>query len=367
MKNLGLLILLALIIVSCQKHKGYRITGNVSGFPDSTTIYLRNLSTDETFDSTTIINGQFLLQGHLQDEPEQIWLNARVDGEFIYTNLLIGNENITVEGDIKDFPWHVNINGSKTQDDHNALRDLTKSFNIEREKLVHYYFALPADEQQKRSNEIWGEIRVIDDTTRAIRIAYLKSHINTYPGIITLGYLKRSMPKDTVQKLFNQLTEELKASKYAKVIDIYLNEKISQIGDVCHDFEAYDKNDQLLKFSALKGKYVLLDFTTAHCGACIQSIEELHQINDSYSDSLQIVSFYGDAKKEFWLNSLERDSVSWLSLWDGKGRYSETYIKYGVQGFPTFFLIDPQGKIIDKWSGYGKGLLENKLKRFKGN
>ena len=27
-------------------------------------------------------------------------------------------------------------------------------------------------------------------------------------------------------------------------------------------------------------------------------------------------------------------------------------------------LIDPNGKIIDLWSGYGKGMLENKLKRF---
>ena len=55
-------------------------------------------------------------------------------------------------------------------------------------------------------------------------------------------------------------------------------------------------------------------------------------IDKTYSDSLEIISFSGDSKKDIWLNSLKRDSVTWISLWDGKGRYSETYIKYGIQG-----------------------------------
>jgi hypothetical protein len=36
-----------------------------------------------------------------------------------------------------------------------------------------------------------------------------------------------------------------------------------------------------------------------------------------------------------------------------------------VQGYPSFLLFDPKGKIIDKWIGYEKGFLENKLSRFK--
>lgn len=367
MKNSIQLILILLVIsaISCQKQKGYLITGKVTGFPDSTIVYLRNLSTDETFDSTLVMNGEFQLSGQLQDEPEQIWFNTRIDNEFIYANLLMGNEKIKIEGDIKDFPWNVSITGSKRQDDFNNLRDLTKTFDIKRDSLVQEYFKLPPEAQQEKGNEIWKEIRTLDDTTYALRVGFVKSHINTYSGIINLGYLKNSMPKDTVKALFDKLSDELKASKYAKVVEIYLNEKIAEIGDTYHDFMAFDKNGDTIRFSSLIGNYVLLDFTTAYCGPCITSAEELRIIDNTYSDSLVIVSFSGDSKKENWLNSLKRDSVSWMSLWDGNGRYSETSIKYGVQGFPTFFLIDPQGIIIDEWSGYGKGSLENRLNKFK--
>lgn len=361
-----ILILFTILIISCQKQDSYIITGALTGFPDSTMIYLRNLSTDQTFDSTLVIKNKFQFKGQLQDVPEQIWLNTEVDNKFIYTNLLIGNENIKIEADISDFPWHVKITGSKTQDDFNYLRDLTKSYDIQRDSIVKSFFKLSPKEQQEKGKNIWGvKIKALDDTTRALRIEYVKSHINTYPGIINLGYLKKSLPRDTVQALYNQLDDKIKASKYARVVEIYLHAKISEIGDYCHDFKALTNDEDTVSFKDLTGKYVLLDFTSAYCGPCMQSAEELRLIDRTYSDSLVIISFSGNKKKDTWLKSLERDSVTWTSLWDGKGTYSETYIKYGVSGFPTFFLIDPKCKIIDKWTGYGKGSLENKLKRFK--
>ena len=362
-----ILIISTIALFSCNKPNRYVITGNLTGFPDRTMIYLKNLSTDETFDSTLLVKNKFKLVGQLNSVPEQLWLNAKVDNQFIYTNLLIGNEDVQINGDIKDFPWTVEISGSKTQDDFNYLRNLTNPFNIKRDSLVQSFLKLPQNLQQEKGKEIWDRIKTIDDTTLSINIAYIKSHIDTYPGIINLGYFKNSLPKDTVLALYNKMSDEIKASKYAKIVEIYLNEKISEIGDTYHDFEAFTINGDKTKFSKLVGKYILLDFTGAYCGPCIQSVDELKLIDNKFSDSLLIVSVSTDTKKEIWLSSLKRDSASWISLWDGKGTYSETYIKYGVRGIPTFFLIDPFGKIIDKWTGYGKGSLENKLKRFKNN
>lgn len=357
-------LIIASIATSCNNQKGYVITGQLTGFPDSTMLYLQNLSTQDNFDSALIIKNKFAFRGYLQNEPEQIWLNTIVDGKFLYTNLLIGNENVSIKGDIKDFPLDVKISGSKTQEEYTYYQNLTKTLQIERDSLVKTFLALSPETQEIRGKEIWDKIKIIDDTTHAINVFYVKSHLNTFTGIIQLGYLKTSFTKDSLKAMYERLSPEIKASRYAKIIEIYLREKISEIGDQYHDFEAFNKDDKKVKFSELTGKYILLDFTSAGCGPCIQSAEDLRIIDETFSDSLIIVSFSGDSKKDLWINSLKRDSVTWISLWDGKGTYSETWIKYGVQGIPAFFLISPNGKIIDKWLGYGKGSLINKLKRF---
>jgi peroxiredoxin len=366
MKKLSIvLLIISVITASCNKQNGYVITGELTGFPDSTILYLQNLSTQDNFDSARIINNKFVFRGQLQNVPEQIWLHTTVDRQFLYTNLLIGNEKISIHGDIEDFPRDLKISGSKVQEEYSYFMDLTKELQVKRDSLVKAFLELPPEIQEANEKEIWDKIKVIDDTTYAINVSYVDSHLNTFPGVIELGYLKKSYSKDSLQAMYNRLSPEIKASRYAKIIEIYLREKISEIGDMYHDFEAMNRDEEKVKFSELTGKYILLDFTGAGCGPCIQSAHELRIIDKTFNDSLAVVSFSGDAKKDIWLNSLKRDSVTWLSLWDGKGTSSETWIKYGVQGIPTFFLIAPDGKIIDKWAGYGEGLLINKLKRFK--
>ncbi|MBD0833778.1 TlpA disulfide reductase family protein [Aestuariibaculum sediminum] len=365
--KLILSICFVITIIACgekeKKEEMFTISGQVTGFPDGTKFYLRNLATDAVFDSAIVRNNTFKFKGSLASPPEQIWLNTTVDKKFIYTNLLIGNDNITVKGDISDFPWNVNIRGSKTQEDFNYSQSLTKENNIKRDSLVQAFMKLPQERQQEIGAEIWKKIGKIDSVTQVSRINYIKSHPDTYTSVIELGYLKNQLPKDTIQQIFKNYTPEIKESKYAKVVEIYLKENIVNIGDKYHDFEGMNQKGEMVKFSNIRGEYTLLDFTAAYCGPCIQAADELVEINKEYSDSLKIVSFTQDPKKDVWLKSLERDKVAWNSIWDGKGRYSETSIKYGIQGIPTFVLINPEGIIIDKWSGYGKGSIIGRLEK----
>lgn len=362
-----LTVCVVIFITACsekeKKKEHFTIVGQVSGFPDGTKFYLLNLATDAVFDSTTVKNNKFKFEGHLYSPPEQIKLNATIDNKRIYTNLLIGNDDIIVKGDILDFPWNVDIKGSKIQEDFNHSQNITKEYNIKRDSLVESYMKLPQDKQEEIGEGIWREIGKIDSITTALRIDYIKSHPNTYTSVIELGYLKNEVPKDTIQKIYDTYASEIKESKYAKVIEVFLRENISNVGDKYHDFQGLNRIGEKVKFSDIKGEYALLDFTAANCGPCIQAAEELLEINNDYSDSLTIISFSLDPKKDVWLKSLERNRVAWNSIWDGEGKYSETPIKYGIQGIPTFVLIDPNGIIIDKWSGYGKGNIVSRLEK----
>ena len=101
----------------------------------------------------------------------------------------------------------------------------------------------------------------------------------------------------------------------------------------------------------------MLNFTSLHCGACGLAAEELVETYKKYGNFLKIVNFSLNVNKDHWKQSLERDKVTWNSVWDGKGMFSEVTTKYGVQGMPTFFLIDEKGIIIEKWEGYNKNFI----------
>jgi peroxiredoxin len=366
MKSPFLFILIGSVILfnSCKRTDGYKITAELTGFPDSTIFYLNSSTTEENFDSAILVHGKALFEDKMEDPPDLIRLTAIVNNEHKYCNLFIGNDIVKVEGDIKDFPWNVKITGSKTQDELDQLQNSIKSNEMKRDSMAQAFFSLSPQLQEETGKVVWDSINKLDSITYLVRVQFIKSHINSYAGILNLTWFMNTLPKDTIRTLFNELTPEFKSSRYAKKVQVYLKEKISEIGDQYHDFEATNKDGQPIKFSSFTGKYLLLDFTSANCGPCVRSAEELRMIHKTYNDSLVIISFSIDPKKETWLKSLERDSVTWTSLWDGQGTFSETYIKYGINGVPAFFLIDPKGKIVDKWMGYGKGSLEEKLGRF---
>lgn len=114
--------------LACGGPKGYVIRGEVTGFPDSTMLYLANLNTQTTVDSALVVDGRFQMRGVLAEEPERMQLYTQVDQRHIYAPLLIGNDNIEVKGDIGDFPFQVSVSGSKYQDQAEAVNALSREY-----------------------------------------------------------------------------------------------------------------------------------------------------------------------------------------------------------------------------------------------
>lgn len=243
------------------------------------------------------------------------------------------------------------------------MRDLTAALDDRRDSLVNLIVALPPDSQKTQGIALWGVVNGIDDTTQQLQIGFIKAHVNTYAALTTLMYLKERMPKDTVAALYERMPEELKHSPYGQALNVFIRNKVPEVGDRYVDFKAEDQHGDTIALSSLMDKYVLLDFSAAYCGPCIQSAKELRQVNREYGDSLRIITFSTDVKRDLWQSAIKRDSVTWVSLWDGKGRFGETYLKYGINAVPIFILISPQGKVLDKLDGYGDGALKVMLKK----
>ncbi|MEJ7559312.1 MAG: TlpA disulfide reductase family protein [Pedobacter sp.] len=362
MKN-ALLLIFACCCFTFARAQQYSIIAHVTGFPDGTKFYLNDVDIDTDIDSALIRNNSFSLKGTLGESPRSLWVSTVFNNKTYYFSLLMGNEKVSVKGDIKDFPFDLKITGSKTQDGHNKLISLIKEGYKQRNPLVEEYFALKGD--SARAKAVQTIIAKLDSVDKATRMNYVRQNLNSYSGLNALFDLKDDFPADTMRLFYKSINPEFRNSRFGKRIDTYIKVgKILEEGDAFYDFAALDKEGNKHQLSDIKGKYILLDFSATYCGPCIASLPELTEVSRKYANQLTVITFSGDGGKETWLRGLNRDQPQWLSLWDGKGSYGETAIKYGVSGYPSFVLINPERKIVSKWIGYDKGIVLKKIESF---
>lgn len=167
--------------------------------------------------------------------------------------------------------------------------------------------------------------------------------------------------KEDVQQLYDRLDAAQKETSEGKSVYLALNPPtVVKAGEEAVDADMYDLEGKVHRLAEFRGKYVLLDFWSRGCGPCIMSQPELKEISERYKDSLEVVSLSIENRKG-WEEASKSHAMTWNNWNDLEGT-NGLYARYGVRGIPHFVLISPEEKVIDSWSGYGKGLLKLKVK-----
>ena len=103
-----------------------------------------------------------------------------------------------------------------------------------------------------------------------------------------------------------------------------------------------------------------MDFWSRGCGPCLMAQPELEELAEKFRDSLHVISISLEVSEKGWKEAI-RD-LKGIQLCDFKGE-GGLIASYGFDGIPKFVVIGPDGKILDKWTGYGKGIFEARLKK----
>lgn len=121
------------------------------------------------------------------------------------------------------------------------------------------------------------------------------------------------------------------------------------------DFTLKDINGKQVALSEHRGKVIFVDFWASWCPPCRNSIPEVEKLYDRYKDERVLVlgiNVEGDASaaKKFAASKGMRYTVL---VGD-----QQTARAYKVSGIPAFFIIDPEGKLVQRYTGFQPGMYD---------
>ena len=160
---------------------------------------------------------------------------------------------------------------------------------------------------------------------------------------------------EKAHEIFKKIPQEAMNEPQVVETKAKLNADRVQVGEQMKDFTLFDREGNKHQLSEFKGKYTILEFTERGCGGCIFIKPFLEEFYKRNKDKAEIIAIYYDTK-ENWIKEGQERKVSYHE-WSDNTRSAEPVAAYDIKAYPTFVIIDPNGKILDIKTG-GSGLLK---------
>lgn len=320
MKTLRLFLILLIVTISLSAQKKgtperFSISGTVTGFADSTILYLSDLATRQyvDVDSTIILNGKFSFSGILKQRIEKFAIHTKHFKDRVA--FWIDTSPTTIIA-AKGLFREAIITGAKAQAEAHLLNSIINT----------------------------------SKDTKADYIKFIQEHPSSIVSAETLTFFCPLWNKDTVSILYKQLSPAIKRSQFGKeIFDFITFSKNPKIGDKYVDFSQKNINDQIIRLSDFKGKIVLLEFWGSWCTPCRKAHPELIKTYNAFRESgFEILGIAADTNKKDLTTAIQEDGLPWQNVSDFKGDKNKAAIIYSVSKYPTNFLIDRNGIIIAK-------------------
>ncbi|MCK5857423.1 MAG: TlpA family protein disulfide reductase [Bacteroidales bacterium] len=177
--------------------------------------------------------------------------------------------------------------------------------------------------------------------------------------IDTLSYLIESVQSvvsfsETQIGLFSFIMDSIDTHEKIIIPEVFqLNNGMLKPGEIAPPFALKNTINETISLSDYRGKLILLDFWYAACKPCIKASVGLENLHQKYAKRGLVV---------LGMNTM--DSAAKIKRHNKKHKVSYPSVMctramkttYKVRSFPSFYLIDENGKIVFSSSGYYIGL-----------
>jgi thiol-disulfide isomerase/thioredoxin len=109
-----------------------------------------------------------------------------------------------------------------------------------------------------------------------------------------------------------------------------------------------------VSLSDFKGKVVFLDFWATWCPPCRMSTPAVIALSKKLSgEKAEVIGVNLDEDTDVVVPHIKKEGVPYLTLYGSEGSVAQDY---GVHAIPSFFVIDPKGGLVKKYSGFYPGM-----------
>ena len=351
MKILKYLPLLFAFLWACSSEKSYHITGKITD--DVNQVYLEKRVDGEfvKVDSAAVLNGTFELTGHV--DAADIYYVA--SGSRSKKMIFLENEEYHLGGDsiaLND----ASIEGGTVQSQYNSFEESqAKLWDI----LMTKYKAIGSLETEAEKVAANAEVDSLYEIHTNNQSEFIENNANSPISVYLLSRIQYGMDAEELGGKVAMLDSTLSSMEtYKWLVDRVEVLKKVAVGMKAPDFEQADADGNMIKFSDVysANKYTLVDFWASWCGPCRQEnpnvVEAFKKFNKK---GFTVFGVSLDSNKERWLKAIEDDGLTWAHVSDLSGWKNAAAADYGVNSIPANFLVDQNGVIL------GTGLREAEL------
>lgn len=131
------------------------------------------------------------------------------------------------------------------------------------------------------------------------------------------------------------------------------------VGNPAPSWKLAATDGELLSLEGFEGKVVLMHFWASWCGYCKRAVPEIQKIHETFKDNPDVVVLGINCRERAGSKVKPSDFVKEKGLTYRQAFKGDTVANlYEVKGFPTMYIIGPDGKIIHYERGFKKNPAE---------
>lgn len=333
---------LASFIACGPKHM---ISGTISGVESGQLYFVCNDEVGEMVMDTVYLDGGKFFYDPAIKKPDVLMIVDKDHFIDYITLYLVPGEYCTINGSMTDYT----VSGSKFYRDWDAFHNMAKD-NLA--ALHDLRATIPTEEDPDFDMaEYSAREREISQEWNELALEFIKKN----PKSDVCAYLAREISSaEMFLEADEIISDKVKEGPLGFLIEnryLMIDAEAKRQSAMGTIFEGADAPDFTLKtsdggtftLSDKRGSYVMLDFWGTWCGWCVEGLPNVKEIAHKYADKLTVVSVDCGDTEEAWQNGIKKYGMDWVQVYNSKADAIDS--KYAVQGYPGFYLIDPEGKI----------------------